>query len=273
MPLYVDQFSTEYDFPPYDAEPTCTYVIASTPRSGSHMLGHALGSTGALGFPLEYLNRANLPSWQRRLGAETPRQTLDAIKRIRTSPNGCFGLKLHYDQLVSIAPHIEPGDLLDRARVVRLRRRDLLAQAVSLAVARQTGSWISAQVPTREPVYDGDAIEKALGDIAWSDAQWDVALARMGVQPLDLAFEEVVADVDAAVKRVAAFLGIPDAALRPRPTPRPAQQSGNVNEVWQRTFILEGRDPLQPIAAAPPRPRTGSAVERTLKALLAPFSR
>ena len=78
-----------------------------------------------MGFPLEYLNPANLSAWEARLGTSGPRDTLTALWRLRTSPNGCFGLKLHYRQLAEVAPHIEAKALLGGACVIRLRRFDL----------------------------------------------------------------------------------------------------------------------------------------------------
>lgn len=255
MNLYEDQFSAEHDGLPFSGRPPLRYVIASTPRCGSHRLGHALAATGAMGFPLEYLNPANLRAWETRLGTSSPGDTLTALWRVRTSPNGCFGLKLHYRQLVNVAPHLSPADILGGGPVIRLRRTDLLGQAISLAKARQTGSWISAQTPVAEAVYDGDAIDKAISDIAEWDAGWDAALARVGASPLNLTFDEVISDLDGVVRRVAKHLGVEVEASETDGPPPPTRQSSRLNEEWRMRFLAEGRPVLpHPLSPAPPRP-------------------
>ena|SRR5690554_247963 len=96
--LYEDQFSEQRDF--VESTPVKkTLVIASTPRCGSHMLGHLLYQTGAFGFPLEYANPRNLKEWHRRFALEDQREVFRNIQTKRTSPNGVFGVKLHYSHL------------------------------------------------------------------------------------------------------------------------------------------------------------------------------
>ena len=257
MALYADQFLTKHDFPHREAMPSLRYVIASTPRCGSHRLGHALAETGCLGFPLEYLNPINLPTWQERLGTSGWRDTLEALWTVRTSPNGCFGLKLHYRQLAALPPSLSPDELLQGARVIRLHRRDLLAQAISLVRARQTGAWISAQAPARPAEYDGRAIERALADLARSNAGWDLALGRAGVVPLALTFEEVVGDVAGAVQTIADFLGVPLSPSEARSTPQPSRQTSAESPEWRERFLAEGRPALPPVppSAVPPAAR------------------
>jgi len=60
---YPEQFSPAMDRPPFYGRPRW-YLIASTPRCGSHFLGHALIESGHFGVPLEYLHRGNLDHWR-----------------------------------------------------------------------------------------------------------------------------------------------------------------------------------------------------------------
>ena len=48
MHLYQDQFSETHDLPVIN-KPSKVLIIASTGRSGSHMLGHALHQTNCFG--------------------------------------------------------------------------------------------------------------------------------------------------------------------------------------------------------------------------------
>ena len=66
MNLYHAQFSDSLDLPAVSG-PERSVLIASTPRCGSHMIGHAMAGTGLLGVPFEYCNPANHAAWMRRL--------------------------------------------------------------------------------------------------------------------------------------------------------------------------------------------------------------
>ena len=101
MYLYDDQFRVDNDFP-FFQHPKKTLIIASTGRSGSHMLGHALMKTKSLGCPLEYLNPSNLPKWNKRFNTNNLEDTLNKIKHHRTSTNGVFSIKMHYTHLKQI---------------------------------------------------------------------------------------------------------------------------------------------------------------------------
>lgn len=144
--LYAKQFSESLDFPEVEG-PTKIIVIASTPRCGSHMLGHAMWQTSQFGFPLEYLNPRNLSVWRKRFCSRNVADTLSAIERKRTSPNGVFGIKIHYSQLRQLGGFAGLAEYFPHACYVLLSRADVLMQAVSYSVALQTGVWIAGQKP------------------------------------------------------------------------------------------------------------------------------
>jgi LPS sulfotransferase NodH len=252
--LYEDQFSTAHDFPETKTE-RCL-VIASTPRSGSHMLGHSLRETGAFGFPLEYLQPGNLAEWRRRLGVGSATEALAAIKRRRTSPNGVFGLKLHYAHLGQFEDFRAMIDALESPMFVHIHRRDLLRQAISYVRASQTGVWIDGQPGDhRAAVFDGDAIERRLREIALHGAAWRHALALHGCRWLDLAFEDIRGDIPGAVARIAAFAGV---AVDPARLPLAAAtraQAGPGPDHWIERFLAERRGaPLGDLAPGGARP-------------------
>ncbi len=148
MKLYEEQFSGSHDFPRQE-RPDKTLIIASTPRCGSHMLGHTLHETGAFGFPLEYANPANLREWKRRIEMESTEEVIRELTQRRTSPNGVFGIKLHYTHINVLGGFDGVQALFPEAYYVLLSRKDVLKQAVSLAIAKQTGVWIAGQQPER----------------------------------------------------------------------------------------------------------------------------
>ena len=59
--VYEEQFDAALDT---GGVPARTLIIASTPRSGSHMLGHSMIETGVMGRPFEYVAPRNLARWK-----------------------------------------------------------------------------------------------------------------------------------------------------------------------------------------------------------------
>lgn len=202
MNLYQHQFSEHLDCA--DSDPRRFILVASTPRCGSHMLGHAMAATGLLGVPFEYLNPSNLAEWQRRLGTPTIRETLAALMRRRTTANGVFALKAHFSHTEILGGVQNFFDLFREVSVVHIRRADVLRQAISYSNARQTGVWITGQeAVSDEARFDAEMIGECLNDIAVQNARWDAAFRAAGIRPLGIYYEDAVADIAACVTAIA----------------------------------------------------------------------
>ncbi len=182
-----DQFGADYDFPDFVGTPR-SYLIASTPRCGSHYLGHLLRATGQLGSPLEYFSRGRIADWQARLAMTANCDLFKHLLRRRTSPSGWFGVKAHWPQFEPIAAAPELFSLFQFQRFVQLTRADRVAQAVSLVIAQQTSAWISFQAPQQQPVYDAAAITAALAGIDHQLGCWQQFFVSRGIQPVSATF-------------------------------------------------------------------------------------
>jgi len=238
MHLYEDQFSEAHDFP--ETKPLKVLVIASTGRCGSHMLGHALHKTGCFGFPLEYTNKANLAEWKRRLKKDDFHDAMEEIQRRRTSPNGVFGIKIHYPHIKQFGGFDGLMKAFPNAYYVLLSRKNVLRQAVSLSIAGQSGVWISGQKPTgRKPVYDFDDIDRCLRETIINNASWRYVLAAGGCHYIEMDFDHVRNDISGAVKDIADFMGVEITQGRVPEEQVTKNQSESINEEWARKFIYE----------------------------------
>ena len=239
MTRWNDQFKEDRNFPIHSAAPTVRYIVASTPRSGSHFLGQMLRQTGLLGDPLEYFDRGNRKTWEH-LASAANESTQTYIERRRTTPNGCFGMKLHHTQLGSALREFAPSGLFGRHRFIFLRRRDVLRQAVSFSVASQTGSWISA-VPVRSTAtYDFDDITAYLTEVCLQEAQWRATLAVHRANYLEVMYEDVVRDPLAAIIRIADYLGV-DSASIPAANTATARQSTDITNQYVERYLRDVR--------------------------------
>lgn len=221
-------YEERFDFPYRADPPSRSYVIATLPRTGSSFVSHLLWRTGCLGAPLEYLNftLAGPP----RFATDDPARQVElwrAMLHRRTSPNGIFGLKCFSLQMRELQQR-NPALLMDvmstlllrgpETRVVRLRRRDSLAHAISYARASLSGVWRKEQERGDAPVvsYSQERVDAARRALDQQDADWDALLQELGIEPLELWYEDAVERPVEAVEQVAAFLGVildPGAAI------------------------------------------------------------
>jgi LPS sulfotransferase NodH len=240
-----EQFERDLDFSA-GVEPSVKYAICSTPRSGSHFLGQLLYGTGQMGCPLEYFNGRNIVHWQTRAAEAGAGDLFRFLLEIRTSPNGCFGLKVHFPQLRILADWMPFPEFLTDFAHVHIVRCDLLAQAISFARAQQTGEWISRTNGSgRVAVYDGGLIRRCLVEIARQNASWQHLFHVFGLRYLVVDYDSLAADPPRVVHEVAAFVGI-DMPLHAKiPGPRTARQRDHESESWRERFLDEvRREPL-----------------------------
>lgn len=238
---FVDgQYDSTHNFD-YDGPVTKTLIIASSPRSGSHMLGHVLHQTRLLGHPLEYMQPAHHRRWKQHYGVSTTREVFASLKHDRTSPNGVFSAKLHFPHLLDIGGMSAIRELFPDPHFVLLRRRDTVKQAVSLTLARQSGLWFGESPSDDQVEYDARAIDKALSDAIRQTADWRFELLRSGLPLLEIDFEDVPKDVPGVTRRIADFMGvdIPDAALPQEPSTR--QQSSTLNATWREQYMSQAQ--------------------------------
>ena len=223
----------EHDFPQATVA-TVTYVIASVQRSGSSLLGRGLWESGAAGAPNEYLNPLQRRLFDQRWGRLPNRAFVDHLRRHRTSANGVFGIKIHAGHMRRLGLDL-PG-LLGPARYIATTRVDVVAQAVSLEIARQTGMWTSEVAGNgRDPVYRTGAIRRRLAEIRRGEIEWERFFARHAVEPLRLTYEDIAENYERSLRTALTFLGVEetDQLIAP-PSLRPVAKA--TTDEWYERF-------------------------------------
>jgi len=238
------------------------YLICSSPRSGSTYLAELLASTGMLGVPREYFNV--LDPWGRP-DKERPGDPRPQFERVLTqgaTPNGIYGAKSHADHFAAVAAVIDPMRVLPDLKLVRIRRRDMLAQAISWVRAQQTGQFSADKRPRAAPRYDPSAIRRLIVLLAEQAATWDRILAASGRAPLEIEYEHLVQDPQREVDRVARLMGVPLPAPIVPAHVKVTIQRDDLTAVWRHRFLAEAGDEFRHLAntAMPPwRPGSASA--------------
>lgn len=240
-------YEERFDFPERSGMPPIRYLLASVPRAGSTWLSHLLWASGCLGAPLEYCNfeRGGPVDWA---AGDNTAQALVWRRSLafRTSSNGVYGLKvfppmLHQLQADNPALLAELMRMMagpdSPRRVVRLRRRDRDAHAISYARASLSGIWRQeqeAKADGKGPDFSAVAIERCKRSIAHQEAAWDAMCADLRIDALELWFEDALADPGSAVAAVCAYLGVTLDHSAAVSVPEIKQQSRDGAREWAR---------------------------------------
>jgi len=239
MNLYEDQFSKNHDFSRVEA-PRKILIIASTGRCGSHMLGHALHKTGAFGYPLEYANIANLNKWKEILNTNTLLETIAELKKRRTSPNGVFGIKIHYSHIEQFGGFEKVLKCFPDAYYILLSRENVLQQAVSLSIASQTGGWISGQkLVSKDAYYDFKQIDDSLRSIILDNSSWRYALAANACNYIEMDFDNICNNLPDALQKIANFVNCEIDQNKIPKEQVTKKQSNQRNLDWASQFTLD----------------------------------
>lgn len=239
MHLYEEQFSERNDLPRVES-PSKVLIIASTGRCGSHMLGHALYRTNRFGFPLEYAHPKNIAEWKRRLKLDDFRDLIQEIQKRRTSSNGVFGIKIHYPHINQFGGFQQLIECFPDAYYILLSRKDVLKQAVSLSMARQTGVWISGQQPKNDdPKYNFNDIDNCLRETILNTASWKYKLSAGGCNYIEIDFDNLRQNLTDSISKIANFVGV-KIEKHEIPTQQVTKkQSNTLNDQWETRFLSE----------------------------------
>ena len=241
-------YEREFDFPARPQGPQIAWLLATVPRSGSTYLSHVLWRTGCLGAPLEYLNFE--PAGPYGFAANSPERQTEIWRHVlthRTSPNGVFGLKgfpqqfqqlqeYNFELLKDALRTLAPGNA---SRVVQLKRRDRTAHSISYARALLSGVWRKEQEGEggAEPEYSAVAVERAARLLDIQEDAWRQMFSDLRINPLNLWYEDVVADPDAACRAVAEYLDVELDPASNVEVPQVERQSRSGREEWMRRHV------------------------------------
>jgi trehalose 2-sulfotransferase len=244
-----------------------SYVLCTSPRSGSTLLCKLLAATGVAGNPDSYFHRPAVSEWLADLNltpesALSEREVLSAIFKAAMSEGsldtGMFGLRLQrhsFDFFTQKLAVLHPGLSTDtrrfaaafgRTRFIHLTRQDKVEQAVSYVKAQQTGLWhrspdgteLERLSPPEPPVYDAVRIGQIVDEMTAHDRDWENWLAAEAVDPLRLTYEGLSEDPVSELTYVLNDLGVnSDAAHEVKPGVKKLADETNAD--WVARFRSE----------------------------------
>jgi LPS sulfotransferase NodH len=222
-------------------EPRVSFVVCSLPRSGSSLLCELLACSELAGAPSEFFDRNQMNEFRRVWGVDTFYDYLAALLGKKTSPNGVFGIKVHYHQLVESFGDTDLRTLFPNLRFVYITRSDHVRQAISFARATQTEQWSSGQHPVASPVYDREQIQSLLDWIEREEVAWESYFAAHPAPLFRVVYEEFIDAIDETVADVMRFLDVELPLGFELPAPTLDRQADALSEEWAVRFLDEGR--------------------------------
>ncbi len=246
-----------------------SYIICTSPRSGSTLLCQLLTSSGVAGVPKTPFHNASVAGAEGNAGRERVAEALSKAIDQGRGRSDIFGMRLQMhsfryflDDLALLHPDL-PGD---RARLdkvfgptlcLHLTRRDKLAQAVSYVRASQTGLWHQAPDGSEierlsepaEPVFDPAAIRDQIDTFEAYDKAWHDWFHREGIDPFRVNYEDLARDPIATLRRILDALSL-DKARADAVEIGVAKLADATSEAWKTRFrALESdgnsRNPLK----------------------------
>lgn len=238
-----------------DSSSLDTYIICSTPRTGSTLLCELLSSTGVAGNPHSYFRAQDMDRRASDWGlpkAWSFDAYLEAVRRLTATPNGVLGLRIMWgtldeilDQLRLMYENTEARALLEEAfgntKYIHLRREDVVAQAISLFKAEASNYWHSTQSgpPSGAVGYNHDEIANRVESLQNDDAAWTRWFESLDIEPLQISYEALDSDPVATSRKVLNYLGLAYRGDITAPNLKLADQS---SEHWKQRFLLEASD-------------------------------
>jgi trehalose 2-sulfotransferase len=204
-------------------EPTRSYVICCVQRTGSWLLAHTLSDTGYAGRPSDYFDgkerETRTREWGLPSGALAP--YIQAVRDHATTPNGVLGSKLMWNDFYGLRSSVSPPAGTDAGlefmrmafgdpQFVWLRRRDKVRQGISWWRAFVTDQWgLRPDQEVRQPALDVEQIVPLVRFAQQCEDGWRQWFASAGIQPCEVAYEDLAQDRLTVANRILGFLRLP----------------------------------------------------------------
>jgi len=241
-----------------------SYVICTSPRSGSTLLCDILSKSGVAGKPDSHFHRPDVSAWANYVGlehgnGEDEQNVLNEVfRRIIAkgrADTGVFGLRLQrhsFDYFMEKLDVLHPGlpsdaerfrAMFGRTLFVHLTRTDKVDQAVSLVRAEQTGLWhaapdgteIERNSPPQDPSYDAEEIRARFDELREFDRQWTNWFSSEQIEPHRIDYQTLAAEPIATLRTLLEALGQDNSAAA-NVTPGVAKLADEISADWSARF-------------------------------------
>lgn len=241
---------------------THTYLICSTPRTGSTLLCSLLKATGVAGIPQSYFRKQDLRRWAKLWGISSENGIFDFNEYVRAairagqSDNGIFAARIMWEtldelmrELRAASSDVKDSELIEqtfgRTKFLHIRRDDVVAQAVSRLIAEQTQVWHQLEskpqmAAKNSPDYDFIALQLHVQEAKEHLQAWEDWFRLNDLHPYKISYAQIDENPVSVISGVLEFLGLelPELVSIQAPNKRLANE---VNEQWIARYHAESQ--------------------------------
>ena len=201
-----------------------SYVICTTPRTGSNLLMLTLEKLG-LGQPEEYLNglRSEVCGFATQVlqhdllneanffeSSIDIQQYMEYLQKYRCSENGVFGVKIFARDVNHTVENFEYFSKLigTSTKFIYLKRKNIVKQAISMYISSQDKQWVQSSLsPMNTDIrYDFDWLLRSVNYIKLCNQFWTQIFPEENENVLLLTYEDLSKDFPTLIHQVCDFL-------------------------------------------------------------------
>jgi LPS sulfotransferase NodH len=191
-------------------------IICTTARSGSNLLCDYLNNTNVTGVLAEYFNpdviRKGHNGRRFEFSSDVSLQRyVDFLRTNYAASDGTWGAKLLFEDIDRLIVIPAMQDLMSNGRLVFLRRRSKLSQAISYYLAKATGQWVATDAavrPIEKVEFDYAAINNYMEMLAKQEALWTTLFSRFKQRPMEVIYEDLIENTEPVIKSILQFAGV-----------------------------------------------------------------
>jgi trehalose 2-sulfotransferase len=248
-----------------------SYIICTSPRSGSTLLCKLLEATGKSGHPGSHFHQPSIAAWLEYYGLSDhpfadPLSRLtaifDAARQTGTGTTGMFGLRLQrhsFDFFMQNLETLHPDHPHDTDRIhaafgrtlfIHLTRPNKLDQAISRVIAEQSGLWhksadgseLERLSAPQTPIYSAARISEHIATLTAYDVQWQAWFDQQGLSPLRVSYDDLSHAPTQQLDRILDALGLGPSLAADVAVPT-AKLADHINQDWAQRYLAETSPP------------------------------
>ena len=236
--------------------PRIRYAVCTTPFGGGGELCALLTDSGRAGAPFACFDPVEHSRASARFGARSFESFVENLESETAGGNGVLGFEIHWPHYVNFFSVRNPLETFPGLRVIRVRRRDRLAQALRWALAEeeQRGAGV--------PALDVLRVRALLGRIAVEEGEWSALFSGAGFPVLEIEQEELVEVPEVELRRALRWIDVSAAGLRRFERHDPDATRVECLMDWRKRYVaFEERERAEATPATRPDPPRKYAFE------------
>ena len=187
-----------------------TYYICFTNRSGSNYLANLIASDERMACAGENINFDTVIDWSKSKNFKNFREYYYWLSDSHKGSLNKFGCKVDAGQLIYLINEGLLNQLEVKPKFIHIVRNDIIAQAVSLFIARKTQRWTSSQEAINAQIeFDFLEIANIAYSICNQNSIFNLIFNLLEVEPMVIVYEDLVNNPQSSLELISDFLAVP----------------------------------------------------------------